>query len=124
MNGIIISIQHLGKCDAFSRQVSRVSHEAHFEIKHYAGQVAYNVDGWIEKNRNHTNQCLIDLLAESKNELVKSMWQNEASGKSNGAAKTKKTLSEQYSSWVQTMQIEIRTRFLKKTRARVLDWLQ
>ena len=114
----------MGKCDAFSRQVSRVSHEAHFEIKHYAGQVAYNVDGWIEKNRNHTNQCLIDLLAESKNELVKSMWQNEASGKSNGAAKTKKTLSEQYSSWVQTMQIEIRTRFLKKTRARVLDWLQ
>ena len=89
----------MGKTDAFSRQVSRVSHEAHFEIKHYAGQVAYNVDGWIEKNRNHTNQCLIDLLAESKNELVKSMWQNEASGKSNGTAKVKKTLSEQYSSW-------------------------
>ena len=100
--------QHLGKSDAFSRQVSRVSHEAHFEIKHYAGQVAYNVDGWIEKNRNHTNQCLIDLLAESKNELVKSIWQNEASGKSSGASKTKKTLSEQYSSSITRLMSIIR----------------
>ena len=43
---------HLGASESFTRQSSDVELEAHFEIKHFAGQVAYNCEGWIEKNRD------------------------------------------------------------------------
>ncbi|CAD6197490.1 unnamed protein product [Caenorhabditis auriculariae] len=46
----------------------------HFLIKHYAGNVHYNIDGWVEKNRDHVETSVLELLSQSTNPLVKSLF--------------------------------------------------
>lgn len=45
------------------------SNSSGFIIKHYAGDVEYNIDGFCEKNRDVLFQDLIDLM-KSSTELV------------------------------------------------------
>merc|ERR1712226_1842231 len=45
-----------------------------FLIKHYAGDVVYNINGFIEKNRDTLFQDFKRLLFSSKNPIYKSMW--------------------------------------------------
>ena len=45
-----------------------------FEIKHYAGNVVYNVNGFIEKNKDTLFQDFKRLLYNSSDETVSSMW--------------------------------------------------
>jgi myosin-1 len=45
-----------------------------FVILHYAGDVRYNVEGFIEKNKDTLFQDFKRLLYNSKNEMYKSMW--------------------------------------------------
>merc|ERR1712223_1405654 len=45
-----------------------------FVIRHYAGNVVYNVYGFIEKNRDTLFQDFKRLLYSSKNPIYKSMW--------------------------------------------------
>ena len=45
-----------------------------FLIKHYAGEVVYNITGFIDKNRDTLFQDFKRLLFHSKNPIYKSMW--------------------------------------------------
>jgi len=45
-----------------------------FVIRHYAGNVVYNINGFIEKNRDTLFQDFKRLLFSSKNPIYKSMW--------------------------------------------------
>ena len=45
-----------------------------FVIKHYAGNVTYNVTGFIDKNRDTLFQDFKRLIYSSKNPIYQSMW--------------------------------------------------
>lgn len=46
----------------------------HFTVQHYAGNVDYNVDSWIEKNRDVVETSVLSLLAESTQPLLKELF--------------------------------------------------
>ena len=50
-------------------------YEPHFEIYHYAGTVQYNIDGWLNKNKDPINECVVQLFAASKEPMVSSFFQ-------------------------------------------------
>merc|ERR550517_1206732 len=81
---------HLGKSPNFSKpgKVSKASkYEPHFVVHHYAGNVNYNVDGWLDKNKDPINQTVVDLLAGSKESLVSFLFSEP---KDEGASPKKK----------------------------------
>ncbi|KAI3380096.1 hypothetical protein SNEBB_010668 [Seison nebaliae] len=45
-----------------------------FGIRHYAGEVWYNVDGMLDKNRDTLQTEIVDLLAGSDNEMLSRMF--------------------------------------------------
>ncbi|XP_038664810.1 unconventional myosin-Id-like [Scyliorhinus canicula] len=46
----------------------------HFRIKHYAGQVTYSVEGFIDKNKDTLYQDFKRLMYNSSNPVLKDMW--------------------------------------------------
>lgn len=84
---------HLGKSPNFSKPKAgkKSKFEAHFELKHYAGSVGYNIDGWLGKNKDPINQTVVDLFKESKELLIPVFFaepKDDAAG--GGGAKKKK----------------------------------
>merc|ERR1712042_392996 len=64
---------------------------AHFICKHYAGDVGYNLDGWLNKNKDPLNPSVVELLQKSKGELVKVCFPlKEPEAPSGGKKKKKK----------------------------------
>ena len=61
-----------------SRQLKPVDktlkHKIEFRIVHYAGDVTYNINGFLEKNKDTLFQDLKRLMFNSKNQTVSSMW--------------------------------------------------
>jgi myosin heavy subunit len=45
--------------------------KAHFICRHYAGEVGYNLDNWLEKNKDPLNSSVVELLQKSALELVR-----------------------------------------------------
>ncbi|XP_025158055.1 myosin heavy chain, muscle isoform X20 [Harpegnathos saltator] len=43
---------------------------AHFAIGHYAGNVPYNITGWLEKNKDPLNDTVVDQYKKSSNKLL------------------------------------------------------
>ncbi|XP_016768912.1 myosin heavy chain, muscle isoform X14 [Apis mellifera] len=43
---------------------------AHFAIGHYAGNVPYNITGWLEKNKDPLNDTVVDQFKKSGNKLL------------------------------------------------------
>ncbi|XP_031843717.1 myosin heavy chain isoform X27 [Nomia melanderi] len=43
---------------------------AHFAIGHYAGNVPYNITGWLEKNKDPLNDTVVDQFKKSSNKLL------------------------------------------------------
>ncbi|VDP06818.1 unnamed protein product, partial [Soboliphyme baturini] len=69
--------QHLGKHPNFQKAKPRRKDQAdaHFAIIHYAGTVRYNVLGWLEKNKDPLNECIISVMkSTSKNKLLLDIW--------------------------------------------------
>ena len=47
-----------------------------FVVVHYAGEVSYDVEGFVEKNKDSVSSLIIDLLASSSNAIVTSIYQS------------------------------------------------
>ncbi|KAF4093520.1 hypothetical protein AMELA_G00002880 [Ameiurus melas] len=63
--------QHLGKCACFQKpKPAKGKAEAHFSLVHYAGTVDYNVNGWLDKNKDPLNDSVVQLYQKSANKLL------------------------------------------------------
>ncbi|KAH9371684.1 hypothetical protein HPB48_018268 [Haemaphysalis longicornis] len=51
-----------------------LEHQKHFRILHYAGQVTYSIEGFLDKNKDTLFQDFKRLLYNSSDPLIKSMW--------------------------------------------------
>eukprot|EP00117_Sycon_ciliatum_P037106 scpid24935/ scgid27816/ Myosin-IIIa len=60
--------QHFGKLEHYV--ASKDSRTPHFVVKHYAGEVKYDGDGFLEKNRDSLPSGAVELLQISKNDLI------------------------------------------------------
>lgn len=45
-----------------------------FILKHYAGQVEYDTEGWLSKNKDPLNEHLLTVLSKSSNHLISSFF--------------------------------------------------
>ncbi|CAH1276800.1 unnamed protein product [Diabrotica balteata] len=79
--------QH-GSNDSYCKPKSEMTPA--FGIKHFAGEVFYDVEGFLEKNRDSFSQDLRNLLLSSQNPMFKDLFKNEQDNK------LKKTLSSQF----------------------------
>nr|XP_026694242.1 myosin-6-like [Ciona intestinalis] len=70
---------HLGKSKAFGKPVKKTKYEAHFELYHYAGTVAYNICGWLEKNKDPLNNSVVDLYKKASLKLMQTIWEGYVS---------------------------------------------
>ena len=63
--------QHLGKTKAFEKpKPAKGKADADFAMVHYAGTVAYNVAGWLDKNKDPLNDSVVQLYQKSSNKLL------------------------------------------------------
>ncbi|XP_068574844.1 myosin heavy chain, fast skeletal muscle-like [Cebidichthys violaceus] len=63
--------QHLGKTKAFEKpKPGKGKADAHFALVHYAGTVDYNINGWLDKNKDPLNDSVIQLYQKSANKLL------------------------------------------------------
>lgn len=51
-----------------------LKHKVEFRIRHYAGDVVYNINGFLDKNRDTLFQDFKRLLFNSGSKIVSSMW--------------------------------------------------
>lgn len=67
--------QHLGKNSCFLKpKVVKGKPEAHFTLAHYAGTVDYNVTGWLVKNKDPLNECVVQLYQKSSNKTLAMLY--------------------------------------------------
>ena len=48
-----------------------------FVIHHYAGMVTYDVDGFVERNKDVLSIDLIELMKSSKNRFLQSLFESD-----------------------------------------------
>ncbi|XP_025017704.1 myosin-7 isoform X3 [Tetranychus urticae] len=67
-----LNTNHLGKSPNFQKPKPPKpgQSEAHFALVHYAGTVPYNITGWLEKNKDPLNDCVVDQFKHSSNNLL------------------------------------------------------
>ncbi|XP_074602160.1 myosin heavy chain isoform X13 [Brevipalpus obovatus] len=67
-----LNSNHLGKSPNFQKPKPPKpgQAEAHFALVHYAGTVPYNITGWLEKNKDPLNDCVVDSFKHSSNALL------------------------------------------------------
>ena len=58
---------------------STTSSGSHFVVKHYAGDVTYDVDGFVDKNKDSLFNDLINLAQSSGGGFVRSLFPEDAS---------------------------------------------
>lgn len=64
-------VQKLGMLSSNAHFQSR---QGHFIIKHYAGDVTYSIDGMTDKNKDQLSKDLLDLVAQSGNEFLNTIF--------------------------------------------------
>ncbi|XP_031723843.1 myosin heavy chain, fast skeletal muscle-like [Anarrhichthys ocellatus] len=85
--------QHLGKTKAFEKpKPGKGKAESHFALVHYAGTVDYNINGWLDKNKDPLNDSVIQLYQKSANKLLSLLYvthgaEDAAAGKKAGKKK-------------------------------------
>ncbi|XP_050503325.1 myosin heavy chain, muscle isoform X7 [Diabrotica virgifera virgifera] len=82
-----LNTNHLGKSPNFQKPKPPKPGQqaAHFTLGHYAGNVPYNITGWLEKNKDPLNDTVVDLYKKGSNALVVEIFADHP-GQSGGAA--------------------------------------
>ncbi|CAG9830699.1 unnamed protein product [Diabrotica balteata] len=82
-----LNTNHLGKSPNFQKPKPPKPGQqaAHFTLGHYAGNVPYNITGWLEKNKDPLNDTVVDLYKKGSNALVCEIFADHP-GQSGGAA--------------------------------------
>uniref|UniRef100_A0A7N8XCC6 Myosin heavy chain, fast skeletal muscle-like n=1 Tax=Mastacembelus armatus TaxID=205130 RepID=A0A7N8XCC6_9TELE len=82
--------QHLGKSAPFQKpKPTKGKAEAHFSLMHYAGTVDYNVNGWLDKNKDPLNDSVVQLYQKSSAKLLALLFALHSSAEGNGGGKKK-----------------------------------
>ncbi|KAJ8679906.1 hypothetical protein QAD02_015693 [Eretmocerus hayati] len=89
---------HLGKSPNFlkPKPPKPGQQPAHFAIGHYAGNVPYNITGWLEKNKDPLNDSVVDQFKKANNKLLVEIFADhpgqsgDAGGKGGGGGRGKK----------------------------------
>ena len=73
---------HQGKNASFGKPKPQknVRYEAHFELYHYAGTVGYNIEGWLDKNKDPINDTVVQLMQASKEPMVATFFAEAQDG--------------------------------------------
>ncbi|XP_060926239.1 myosin heavy chain, fast skeletal muscle-like isoform X2 [Limanda limanda] len=80
--------QHLGKNKSFEKpKPAKGKVEAHFSLGHYAGNVDYNVTGWLEKNKDPLNDSVVQLYQKSSVKLLALLYASHAAADAEGSKK-------------------------------------
>ncbi|XP_047439785.1 myosin heavy chain, fast skeletal muscle-like isoform X2 [Mugil cephalus] len=83
--------QHLGKSAPFQKpKATKGKAEAHFSLVHYAGTVDYNVNGWLDKNKDPLNDSVVQLYQKSSTKLLAFLYASHASADAEGGGGGKK----------------------------------
>uniref|UniRef100_UPI00398E8F3A myosin-4-like n=1 Tax=Pristiophorus japonicus TaxID=55135 RepID=UPI00398E8F3A len=83
--------QHLGKSNNFLKpKPVKGRPEAHFSLAHYAGNVDYNITGWLDKNKDPLNETVIGLFQKSSVKLLGVLYAASAEAESAGKKAGKK----------------------------------
>ena len=45
-----------------------------FIVVHYAGEVTYEIDGFVEKNKDAVSNLITEVLANSKSQIISSIY--------------------------------------------------
>ncbi|KAI7887840.1 P-loop containing nucleoside triphosphate hydrolase protein [Mucor mucedo] len=69
-----------------------------FVLKHYAGDVEYSVDGWIEKNKDPLNEDITRLLARSSQKHVALLFEDYLTDDGPSVAQVKSEYSSSFAS--------------------------
>ncbi|CAG4991721.1 unnamed protein product [Colias eurytheme] len=59
---------------------------AHFAIGHYAGNVGYNITGWLEKNKDPLNDTVVDQFKKGSNKLLVEIFADHPGQSGDGGA--------------------------------------
>merc|ERR1712142_257218 len=81
---------HEKKNPAFIKPKPGKKQNAHFICKHYAGDVGYNLDGWLLKNKDPLNPSVVELLKKSSSGLVRTCFPDQEQEDNSGGKKKKK----------------------------------
>jgi len=87
-----LKTNHLGKSPNFvkPKPPKPGQQEAHFAIVHYAGTVPYNITGWLEKNKDPLNDCVVDQFKHGQNKLLQDIFEDhQGLGGDDGGGKGK-----------------------------------
>ncbi|XP_033024738.1 myosin-7 isoform X1 [Lacerta agilis] len=68
---------HLGKSANFGKPRNiKGKPEAHFSLMHYAGTVDYNINHWLQKNKDPLNETVVGLYQKSSLKLLALLFAN------------------------------------------------
>merc|ERR1719167_208703 len=81
---------HEKKNPAFIKPKPGKKQNSHFICKHYAGDVGYNLDGWLLKNKDPLNPSVVELLQKSSSGLVRTCFPDQEPEDNSGGGKKKK----------------------------------
>ncbi|XP_066561740.1 myosin heavy chain, fast skeletal muscle [Amia ocellicauda] len=80
--------QHLGKSNCFQKpKPAKGKPEAHFSLVHYAGTVDYNVNGWLDKNKDPLNDTVVGLYQKSSVKLLAHLYASHGGPEEAGGGK-------------------------------------
>ncbi|XP_051932799.1 myosin heavy chain, fast skeletal muscle-like [Hippocampus zosterae] len=83
--------QHIGKSAPFQKpKPAKGKAEAHFALVHYAGTVDYNVNGWLDKNKDPLNDSVVQLYQKSSVKLLAHLYAMHGGAEDAGPKKGKK----------------------------------